>query len=187
MPLRRSLPLLVLGALLLGGCGGGDADEDGARPANRATTAAVAPATGERITGSGYELNAAKGWIDVKQQLEAPSDVILATESGSVLNVLREKLAPDIDRDDALERLARSALEGADATRLSASTPTALAGAEGITFRVRVKSDQEPADGRVVIVIHDGYAYAIAASTSPNEPVSTSRAFDSMLSSWRWT
>ncbi|HUR85247.1 MAG TPA: hypothetical protein VMY78_07870 [Solirubrobacteraceae bacterium] len=184
MPRRHGLPLLALAALLLGGCRG---DDKGASATTPATTAAVAPASGDRIAGSGYELRAAEGWTDVKAQLSSTSDVILATESGSVLNVLREQLAPETNQSEALESLSRSVLEGADATRLSASTPTTLDGADGITFRVRVKSDRGPADGRVVIVIHEGYAYAIAANTSPDEPVSTSRAFASMLRSWRWT
>ncbi len=184
MPVRRCLTLLILAALLLGGCGG---DDKGASATTQPTATAVAPATGAPIEGTGYELRAAGGWSDIKSLSSGSSDVILATQSGSVMNVLREKLAPATDRDAALEALARSVLTGAGATRSSPSTPATLDGAGGITFRVRIKTDQEPADGRVVIVIHDGYAYAIAATTSPDEPVSTSRAFDAMLGSWRWT
>ena len=174
----------MLGALLLGGCGGGGDGDDGARPA---TTATVAPADGTPIAGSGYELRAAKGWNDIEAQAPSSADVILATESGSVMNVLREKLAPGTDRGVALEALSRSILQAAGATRRSASTPTALDGADGVTFGVRIKTEEETADGRVVIVIHEDHAYAIAATRSPSEPVSIDRAIASMLSTWRWT
>lgn len=180
--------LLLALALGLAGCGGGDDDGGATTPATtRTATAAVAPATGDRIAGSGYELRAAKGWTDVKQQLGANADVILATQSGSIVNVLREKLPAGADRAAVLRALTRSVLAGAGATQQSPSVPANLDGADGISFRVRIKTDRGPADGRVVIVIHDGYAYAVAGSTSPDEPVSAERAFRSMLASWRWT
>ena len=181
---RRLRPPLVAGALLLAGCGGGA--DHASKPASTTLTQA-APATGDPIAGTGYTLRAAKGWTDVKQQLSATSDVILATQSGSVMNVLREQVPGTSDRSTVLAALTRSVLSGAKASKRSDSMPTSLDGAEGITFRVRVTTDRGPAAGRVVIVIHGGYAYAIAASTSPDEPVSTDRAFASMLRSWRWS
>jgi hypothetical protein len=185
VPVRRRLLPLLAGALLLPGCGGGSDSKPAATTPAR--TAAVAPATGAPIRGTGYELRAAKGWNDVKQQLSQGSDVILATQSGSVMNVLREKVSGSSGRSVVLAALTRTVLSGASAKQLSASRPTSLDGAEGVTFRVRLKSDVGQTSGRVVIVIHSGYAYAIAASTSPAEPVSTDRAFASMLSSWHWT
>ena len=194
MPVRGRLPSLALAVpALLFASGCGDGGDDAAKPAagsataTAATSTPVAPAAGDRIAGTGYRLNAAPGWTDVTQQLGARADVILATQSGSVFNVLREKLPADTSRSQALNALARSVLSGAGASRRSASSPTTLDGAGGITFRVRVKTDLGQAPGRVVIVIHDGYAYAIAGSTSPDEPVSAERALQSMLSSWRWT
>jgi hypothetical protein len=181
-PAARTLLLALV--LAIAGCGGGD---DSATTPARTATAPAAAATGDRIAGSGYELRAARGWTDVKQQLHANADVILATQSGSVMNVQREKLPAGADRATVLEALTSSVLAGGNASKQSASTPTALDGADGITFRVRTKTDSGLTDGRVVIVIHDGYAYAIAGSTSPDEPVSAERALQSMLASWRWT
>jgi hypothetical protein len=184
MPVRHRLLCVACVAVLLlaGSCGG---DDDAAKPA--ATSTQVAPAGGDAIAGSGYELRAARGWTDVKQQLGSNADVVLATQSGSVLNVLREKLPAGADRATVLGALTRSVLAGAGASKHSDSTPTTLDGADGIAFRVRIKTDRGLADGRVVIVIHDGYAYAVAGSTSPDEPVSAERALRSMLASWRWT
>jgi hypothetical protein len=188
VPVRRRLLPLAAGVLLLAGCGGGDSKQAATAPSRVDTaTVAIAPATGARIKGTGYELRAAKGWIDVKQQLSRSSDVILATDSGSVLNVLREKIPADSNPSVVLAALTRSVLTGADAKKLTASKPTVLDGAEGVTFDVRIKSDRGNAPGHVVIVIHSGFAYAIAASRSPDEPVSTEAAFASMLSTWRWT
>jgi hypothetical protein len=175
--------LLLALALGVAGCGGGG--DDGATTSARTATAPAA--AGDRIAGTGYTLRAAKGWSDVKQQLNANADVILATQSGSVMNVVREKLPADVDRATVLKALTSSVLAGGNASKQSASTPTKLDGAGGITFRVRTRTDSGLADGRVVIVIHDGYAYAIAGSTSPDEPVSAERALQSMLASWRWT
>jgi hypothetical protein len=185
VPVRSRLLLLVAGALLLTGCGAGNDSRPASAPQTQ--TRSAAPASGATIRGTGYTLHAAKGWIDVERQLSAGSDAILATQSGSVMNVLREKVPAGSNRSVLLAALSRKVLEGAGAKRLSSSTPTVVDGARGITFRVRVKTDRGPAPGRVVIVLHDGYAYAVAASTSPDEPVSTERAFASMLSSWRWT
>jgi hypothetical protein len=181
--------LLLALALAMAGCGGGD--DSATTPARPATATAPAPATatatGDRIAGSGYALRAAKGWSDVKQRLNSSADVILATQSGSVMNVLREKLPAGADRATVLAALTSSVLAGGNASKQSASTPTKLYGAGGITFRVRTRTDGGVTDGRVVIVIHDGYAYAVAGSTSPDEPVSAERALASMLASWRWT
>jgi hypothetical protein len=184
---RRRLLLAVAGALLLAGCGADGASDSASTAPARTATDAVAPATGATIAGTGYELHAAKGWVDVKQQLSPRSDVILATQSGSVMNVLREKIPAGSNRSVVLVALGDKVLEGAGARRLSASTPTAVDGAQGITFRVRIKTDLGPAPGRIVIVLHGGYAYAVAANTSPDEPASMEHAFASMLSSWRWT
>ena len=189
MPARRLIPPVVAALALLAGCGGGGGDP---KPAQTATTTATtpqaaAPATGDRIVGTGYELRAAKGWTDVKAQLQARADVVLATQSGSIVNVLREKIPSDANRSVVLAALSRSVLAGADAARTSRSTKVVLDGADGVAFGVRLKTDQGSAAGRVVIVVHGGYAYAIAGSSSPDEPVPTDTAFASMLASWRWT
>ncbi len=189
MSLRRRLPPLLAVLVAVAGCGGDAGDDSSrARTAATTTTAVAAPAaTGPAIEGTGYELRAAQGWEDVKQQLSASSDVVLATQSGSVLNVLREKVPGDQDRSIVLAALTRSVLDGADAKQRSRSVPVVVDGAEGVSFLVTLTTDRGPADGRVVIVVHDGYAYAIAGSTSPDEPVPATRAFASMLSSWHWT
>jgi hypothetical protein len=175
--------------LILAGCGG---DDDAAKPKPTATSAevaadAAAPATGATVRGSGYELHTAEGWSDIKEEIASDSDVILATDSGSILNVLREKVPADAELSVVLAALTRSVLKGADAAKRSPSTPIVVDGAKGVTFRIRIKTDQGQAPGRVVIVVHDGYAYAVAGSSSPQEPSPTDRAFAAMLASWRWT
>ena len=73
-----------------------------------------------------------------------------------------------------------------DVKKLGPSTPIDVAGARGLSTKVRIKTDQGVAAGRVVALIHGDEGYAIVATFAPKEPKPTTGDFAAMLSSWRW-
>jgi hypothetical protein len=191
--------LIAIGALALGACGD-------AKPASKTTTVAApapavastaevevasdtaAPATGDRIAGTGYEFRSAKGWYDIRKTISPDSDVTLGTTHGSVLNIEYSQRPQALKRGAGLAKMFTDVvIDVGHLTRLKPSTPIEVDGATGLSTQVRVKTDQGTAPARVVVLVHGEDIYAIVASSSPKEPSPTAGDFAAMLSSWRWT
>jgi L-aminopeptidase/D-esterase-like protein len=190
--LRASL--LAVAVLGLGGCGDSKPGQEQRTKADSGPAAIAsqdaAPATGTPIAGTGYVVRAAKGWYDIKKGLGSTtedSDIKLGTTHGSVMNVQASPNPAALKRSGIADFLTTVVITSSNMKKLGRSTPIVVAGARGLSTKVRFKTDQGVARGRVVAFVHGDENYVIVASSSPKEPKPTTGDFAAMLSSWHWS
>lgn len=187
MPAPRCAVSLALAALLLAGCG--SAEPTSTAPAT--ATAGAAPATGRQLQGPGYAMNLAQGWHDAKPEgLGAGQDTAIADALGNVMTVGRGKVpaaAAASGTQRVLTTAFRDEMKSVKPTNVTDPKPILVDAKAGITFEFRYRSPGGVIRVREVFALDKGYFYDFSLITRPEQFTAAHKAFDSMLSSARWT
>jgi len=179
MRIRQIAVLLTALGMLAAGCGGNDDDDDGG-------------AGGREASGTGYELSLADGWTDQTKNAKGSViniDLLLARRAArfaSTVNILREKVAEDVENDD-LRTVYRGQLESVGARDITATRAAALDDEDAFTYKYAQKGPTGDAlRGRQVALVHEGRAYTITLTTLKANFDDANAQFSEMLRSWRW-
>lgn len=200
---RRVAALAIVSTLTLAGCGSSDSDggsdSSESNDSSSATTDApddsdepsAEPATGDVISGTGFQFNAPEGWTDAKDVL--PSALAVAANRSDSdgfsdnINIIEDKTIVDVDTDE-LEDAVEKVLTGVNAQDVTVKDPTDVDDEEAV--RVQAVLEQNGTKYRTdqYAVDHDGKGYVITLSYSEDLPeADRDKVSASVLASWKWS
>ena len=178
---------LLIGALLGGGCGGGDEPENGGHKKQEGA-----------VDGTGYSFVPPDGWRDASEVFKGSAIKIDSAYAepdpqdgfANNMNVIRETPSGlDADQfDDYVTELRKQASGQATDAGLSATEETELDGEPARTWDFESRQPEQPRiRQQQVVVIHDDALYTVTWSARRDVFEETAKELQGVLDSWRWS
>jgi hypothetical protein len=176
---RRNAPVLaLLGALVLGGCGGGD--DAGSKP---------------RAKAAAYEVDLPSGWSDRTSQISNQDNPIrfdsvfvASYDDGFRTNVsvVRQKAPAGLGLDAVARASQRQTRDVYGAGGFEPPRPTSVGGAGARAYTYLLRARKQRLRGKQLIAEHDGRFFYITFTARRGAYERRHGEFEAILRSWRW-
>lgn len=196
-----SNPGLILAALALGlvtGCGSSGpvataTPRAAPSPAASPTAPSARPATGPRITGTGYRLRVPQGWRDVTSRLNGDSGIDRAIGAIKPVNGFRSNFNVVVTDGSLTEKQLPAVLDNIreqmlpTAPKYTVLAPTLVAGSHTGHLAGLRSGVNKPYWIDQYVITGDDHCYILSFSFSPKvTPTRRQHTIDSILTTWSW-